>query len=88
MHQHSDTAREAAAVQLDLLRSKTPLQRWSLALRLSDQVIRASKRAIARAHPEWTPGQINEYYIELHYGRDLADAVRRYVRVGDDSHRQ
>lgn len=74
----NDTSREAEQVQLRLLGEKTPAERLMLAIRLSQDVIRASKRAIARAHPEFTPRQIEHMFIELHYGRELADAVRKH----------
>ncbi len=72
----SDTPQEMADRQLALLALKTPAERVMLAARLSSEVIRASKRAIARVHPEFTKEQVDDYFIELHHGRELADAVR------------
>ena len=74
----TDTTREAERVQLHLLRSKSPAERLGLALRLSSDVIRASKRAISQAHPELTERQVGHLFIELHYGRELAEATKRY----------
>jgi hypothetical protein len=74
----NDTSKDAARIQLELLREKTPAERLMLAARLSHEVIQASKRAIARVHPEFTPRQVEHLFIELHYGRELADAVRRH----------
>ncbi|HXT58346.1 MAG TPA: hypothetical protein VN699_06920 [Pirellulales bacterium] len=73
-----DTSREAEQIQRELLREKSPAERLMLAARLSDEVSQASKRAIARVHPEFTPRQVEHMFIELHYGRELADAVRQY----------
>ncbi len=50
----SDTSNDAEQAQLQLLREKSPRERAALAVRLSSEVIQASKRAIARAHPEFT----------------------------------
>lgn len=79
----SDTSPQAEQVQLRLLAEKTPAERLMLAIRLSQEVIQASKRAIARVHPEFTPRQIEHLFIELHYGRELADAVRERDGAND-----
>ena len=79
-----DTTLDAEQVQLRLLRDKTPAQRLAMAVRLSSEVIRHSKCAISRAHPELTPRQVGHLFIELHYGRELADAVRLYEEKRDD----
>ncbi len=77
----SDTTSEIASRQLTLLAAKTPSERVMLAARLSSDVIRASKKAIARVHPEFTSEQVNDFFIELHHGRELADAVREYRKT-------
>lgn len=78
MSQPSDTSADAEAMQLQLLRAKTPAERGMLALRLSADVIHASKRAIQRAHPEFSPIEVGQMFVELHYGKELADALRAY----------
>lgn len=77
----SDTTVDAEMVQRQLLREKSPTERVMLALRLSSEVIRASKRAIARTHPEFTAEQISHRFIQLHYGPELADAVKQHSRT-------
>jgi len=77
----SDTPQEMADRQLALLALKTPAERVMLSARLSNEVIRASKKAIARVHPEFTKEQVDDYFIELHHGRELADAVRAYRKA-------
>jgi len=74
----TDTTREAEQWQLRLLREKSPAERLAMAVRLTSEVIRASRRAISRAHPELTEQEVGLLFIELHYGRELADAVRQY----------
>jgi hypothetical protein len=74
----SDTTPDAEEMQLRLLREKSPAERAIIAVRLSSELANASKRAIARAHPELTARQVEHLFIELHYGRELADAVRRH----------
>src|SRR5262245_5531084 len=73
----SDTTFDAEQVQLRLLRAKLPSERGSLAVRLSAEVIRAAKRAIARRNPKLTESQIGQQFVELHYGQQVADAGRR-----------
>jgi len=67
--------------QIALLALKTPAARGMLSSRLSNEVIRASKKAIARVHPEFTKEQVDDYFIELHHGRELADAVCAYRKA-------
>lgn len=74
----NDTTHDAEEMRMRLLRNKSPSERLGLALRLTSEVIRASKRAISRAHPELTEREIGHLFIELHYGRELAAATRRY----------
>ncbi|MCU0962416.1 MAG: hypothetical protein MUF48_20150 [Pirellulaceae bacterium] len=79
----SDTTLDAERVQLNLLRNKSPSERLGLALSLSSEVIRASKLAISRAHPELTEREVGYLFIELHYGRALAEATRRHEETRD-----
>jgi hypothetical protein len=41
-------------------------------------MIRASKRAIERLYPKMSSDEVNDAFVELHYGKCLADAVRSY----------
>lgn len=79
----SDTTLDAQQVQLCLLRDKSPAERLGLAVRLTSEVIRASKRAIARARPDLTEREVGHLFVELHYGRELADAIRLYEEQRD-----
>ena len=72
----SDTHPDAERVQIELLRRKTPAERLAMARRLSDLVVRMSRQAIARRHPNWTPQQVNLAWMEMSYGRELAGQVR------------
>lgn len=80
----SDGSVDVVRMQLQLLRKKSPSERAALAIWLSSDIVRASKRAMARAHPELTPRQAGHLFVELHYGRALADAVRRHDRLLDN----
>lgn len=73
----NDTSPEAAAIQLQLLREKSPAERADVMLRLTDEVVRLSKRAIRDAHPEFTDDQVSVRFVRLHYGDELADGFQR-----------
>lgn len=75
----SDTSPAMAAKQLELLRAAGPARRAGLALRLSGGLIELSRRTIARLHPELDDEGVRLLWAEHHYGRDLADRVRRHL---------
>ena len=75
----SDTPPAIEAIQLDLLRRAGTARRAALALNLSRAAIRASRRAIARRHPELDEQGVLLRWAELHYGEELAGRVRRYL---------
>lgn len=74
-----DTSPEADAVVIDALRRMTPAQRLAKAFDLSAFTARLSKRAIANAHPDWSQQEREAFFVELHYGKELADGYRRYL---------
>jgi hypothetical protein len=76
----NDTDPRAAAVQVDLLRRAGLERRAAIASRLSDEVVRLSRRALR----ERSPAGIGEVelrlcWVELHYGADLGARVRAYL---------
>lgn len=75
----SDTSPAVEAIQIDLLRRAGIGRRASLALSLSRAAIRASRRAIARRHPELDEQGVLLRWAELHYGDEIAGRVRRYL---------
>ena len=75
----SDTPPAVEAFQLDLLRRAGTARRAGLALSLSRAAIRASRRAVARRHPELDEQGVLLRWAELHYGDELAGRVRRYL---------
>lgn len=72
----ADTSAEAERVQIGLLRAASVERRLSLAWSLSAAVIGVARRALARARPEASPRELHEWFVELHYGPELAAAVR------------
>ncbi|MCO6455741.1 MAG: hypothetical protein J5I93_10640 [Pirellulaceae bacterium] len=72
----SDTSVEARAVQLACLRSMTPRQRIRQTCGLSQQVRRMAFAAIRRRWPDLPEEEVQLRFIELTYGKSLADDVR------------
>ena len=66
-------------VQIELLRRAGPRRRAALALAMTTTAIALSRRAIQRLHPDWTKMEVNLFWAEVHYGKDLADRVRQYL---------
>ena len=78
MHPYTtDTTPEAEEVQLDLIRRMSPSERAGKALQMTARLIRECKSAIARNNPGLTPQEIGIAFIELNYGQELAEDVRR-----------
>ena len=72
----SDTPPDIEQLQIELLRRKTVTERMALAGNLTHFVIQLSRQAIARQHPEWTQRQVDLEWVEIHYGRELAESLR------------
>lgn len=82
MHNRSyttDTSADAHAVQLELLRRMPPAKRLSQALHWSDQLRRMAFAALERRYPNDSAEQIKLKFIELHYGKSLAEGVRQVL---------
>ena len=75
----SDTSPKMAAKQIELLRKAGPARRSALGAAMTSDVIRSSRRAIQRLHPEWSELEVNLFWSEVHYGKELTDRVRAYL---------
>lgn len=73
----TDTSAEAEAIQLELLRQMTPQERIAIMCSLSQSVRKMAFDAIRRRHPEYGEDEVRLAFIELTYGKSLADDVRR-----------
>ncbi len=76
----SDTSPEAEKVLIELARRATPAENIARVRSLSATVIELSRRAIGQAHPGWTAREVDLKFVELHYGRKLADELREYLK--------
>ncbi len=74
----TDTSDEAREVQLACLRRMSPQERVRRSVALSRQVRNMAFDAIRRRHPEWCEDEVRLCFIELTYGKPLADEIRRW----------
>ena len=72
----ADTTAEAERVQVELLRAAPVSRRLQLALSLTVTAINAARRGIARADALTSRVERDLRFVEVHYGRELACAVR------------
>ncbi|MEX0776390.1 MAG: hypothetical protein WD042_11855 [Phycisphaeraceae bacterium] len=72
----SDTSPEVEKVWIEMWREKSPTYRVQKALRLTAQMRNLSYAGLKRARPDMTPAQINAWFLELLYGRELLEKVR------------
>jgi hypothetical protein len=80
----SDTDSRAARVQVDLLRNAPVAKRIHLACSLTRTAILLSRRAIGRANPDLVERDISLLFVELHYGKHLAQEMRDYLESRTD----
>ncbi len=76
----TDTTDEALEVQLGCLRRMTPQERLRRACAWSGQIRRMGFAAIRRRHPDFSEDEVRLQFIELTYGKPLADEIREWQR--------
>ncbi len=73
--QSADTTEEAERVQMAMLRGASVAKRAQRMNALSCFVIEASRRAIERAHPEWSRREVLLFWVRQHYGEEVGEAL-------------
>ena len=71
---------DADRIQVDLLRRAGVAERFRLVCSLSSTVVELSRQAIRDRHPEWSEREVLLEWAAVHYGRELAERVRRYLK--------
>ena len=74
--QSSDTHPEVERLQIELLRKAGTARRLQLGLELSGEALEIAQRGIRRAYPEASELEAKLIFVEVTYGKDLADRVR------------
>jgi len=72
----SDTDPDVLLMQAELLRQTTPARRLEVALSLSAAVIDIAYAGIRRRQAGISDVDAGLQFVEIHYGRELAQAVR------------
>ena len=80
--QSIDTNEQSEKVLISILKKESASKKLSQVFSLSRMAIQLSKRAIRRANPSLNSNEINLLFIELHYGKDLANKVKQYLDKG------
>ncbi|MFO0916405.1 MAG: hypothetical protein U0795_25840 [Pirellulales bacterium] len=79
LHDTTDTSDEALAVQLACLRQMGPRERIRQTCQMSRRVRDMAMDAIRRRHPGWGETEVRCQFLELNYGKALADAIRSRI---------
>ena len=72
----SDTHPDIQRLQIELARRMSPAEKIEQVRKMTDFVVRLSRRAIARANPELTGEEVDLRWVELCYGQKLAAELR------------
>ena len=77
--QSIDTHPKTERILISLLKQESTAKKFSQIRSLSQMSIQLSKRAISRANKTLDENQVNLLFINYHYGKDLAERVRKYL---------
>jgi hypothetical protein len=76
----SDTSKDIQRLQIELSRKSSPAEKIAQVRRMTDFVVRLSRRAIERANPEFSREEIDLRWVEINYGPKLAAELRDDLR--------
>lgn len=77
--QSRDTDPKVEQVQVALLRQASVARRFALVRSLSQSTVQLARRAIRRARPGADEQEVSLLFVEVHYGKQLADRVRAHL---------
>ncbi len=73
------SSQAADRVQIELLRAAGTKGRFAKTRAITAAAISLARRAIRKQHPEMSEEEVLLEFVAVHYGRDLAEKVRRYL---------
>lgn len=76
----TDTDAATESEQIRLLRGASVSRRFHLLRSLTASALWLSRRAVARQNPGASPAEVGLRWVGLHYGAELEEEVRRYLR--------
>src|SRR6266480_4034434 len=74
--QSEDTSLEMERVQIEFIRKASPAKLFGLVRSMSQTMMQASRENIRRLHPDANKEELTLIFVELYYGKELADLVR------------
>src|SRR5260370_23571942 len=74
--QSEDASPELERVQIELIRKASPAKIFNLVRSMSQTMMQASRENIQRLHPGASKEELTLTFIELYYGKELANFVR------------
>ena len=77
--QSKDTSSEMERVQIELIRKASPAKIFGLVRSMSQTMIQASRRNIRKLHPDASEEELTLIFVELYYGKQLANLVRSQI---------
>ena len=77
--QSRDTHPTIEQIQIELLRKTSPARRLELALSLSQSAIELTREGIRKANPNASEEEVGLIFVEVTYGKELADKVQNYL---------
>lgn len=78
--QSSDTSEAVEKLQFDRLRHMGRKRRLEMGLGRVDESLTMMQRALRRIHPDWTAAQLQEEWVRVQFGEDLAKRVSNHVQ--------
>ncbi len=78
--QSMDTSPEMERVQIELIRKASPTKLLGIVRSLSQTIIQTSRRNIQQLHPHISEEELKYIFIEMYYGKELADRVRKHKK--------
>ena len=76
----SDTSPEAEAVRQQILSRMSISEKFALTESLTSMVVRLCKQGIRERHPEYDEQDVSIHYVEMNYGKELAEGYRRRLK--------
>jgi len=74
--QSMDTRPKAERVQIELMRKMSPAKKFGLVRSMTQTMIQASRENIRALHQGASEDELTLTFIELYYGKELANRVR------------
>ncbi len=73
--QSEDTSPEMERVQIELIRKASSAKLFGLVRSMSQTMMQASRENIRRLHPDANKEELTLIFVELYYGKELANLV-------------